>query len=343
MKEFLLKIYVLLCTVFVGVTFSSCASGGENGTDNPADIGQQVKIYLNYDLNSQGNSMYSYMDEGTRASRVSNRDVFKEFYSSMSDGELVAPTYELTFTELNGGTTYTFKGSWANHDAVTLRTGTYKVTGVSKAEGDNIQEKCSLIFNDTVTVSVNSQAVSLPASYDCFLLIFSSNNISSIKNNNGSQLEDFFTFKNYRYAFVNSNLFSESDKNNAYIIGTYNDNAVFKVSTGNLNFEKGKYYVYDSMTNSFVLPEMEEGGTGVYAVDLGLSVKWASWNVGASKVDDYGGLYGMADPTGNLTSTNSSDYFYNGESVCGTSNDIATQLWGGKMEIADIGRIKGTS
>ena len=43
-------------------------------------------------------------------------------------------------------------------------------------------------------------------------------------------------------------------------------------------------------------------------IDLGLSVKWASWNVGASSPEDYGGLYGWADPTGNNTSTNNTDY-----------------------------------
>lgn len=34
------------------------------------------------------------------------------------------------------------------------------------------------------------------------------------------------------------------------------------------------------------------------AVDLGLSVKWAAWNVGASTPEGQGGLYGWADPTG---------------------------------------------
>ena len=42
-------------------------------------------------------------------------------------------------------------------------------------------------------------------------------------------------------------------------------------------------------------------------IDLGLSVKWASWNVGASSPEDYGGLYGWADPTGNNTSTNNTE------------------------------------
>jgi len=34
------------------------------------------------------------------------------------------------------------------------------------------------------------------------------------------------------------------------------------------------------------------------AVDLGLSVRWADCNLGAEKPEDYGGLYGWADPTG---------------------------------------------
>ncbi len=65
-------------------------------------------------------------------------------------------------------------------------------------------------------------------------------------------------------------------------------------------------------------------------VDLGLSVKWASWNIGASKIGDYGGLYGAGDPTGQKTSTNSEDYYFkDGESICGTEYDLAHVKWGG--------------
>ncbi len=39
------------------------------------------------------------------------------------------------------------------------------------------------------------------------------------------------------------------------------------------------------------------------AVDLGLSVRWADCNLGAEKPEDYGGLYGWADPTGECTDT----------------------------------------
>ena len=64
------------------------------------------------------------------------------------------------------------------------------------------------------------------------------------------------------------------------------------------------------------------------AIDMGLSVKWASWNVGAVKIDDYGGLYGLGDPTGLLTSTSSVDYNYGLESICGTEYDLAHIKWG---------------
>lgn len=33
-------------------------------------------------------------------------------------------------------------------------------------------------------------------------------------------------------------------------------------------------------------------------VDLGLSVKWATCNIGSSKPEDVGGFYGWGDPTG---------------------------------------------
>ena len=75
--------------------------------------------------------------------------------------------------------------------------------------------------------------------------------------------------------------------------------------------------------------EIEGFGKVADVVDLGLSVKWASWNIGASQVADYGGLYGAGDPTGLNTSTSDVDYYYKyGESICGTEYDLATVKWG---------------
>ncbi len=65
-------------------------------------------------------------------------------------------------------------------------------------------------------------------------------------------------------------------------------------------------------------------------VDLGLSVKWATYNVGAVKVDDYGDYYGWGDPTGTKTSNNKDDYPSANPplSISGTKYDIAFSLWG---------------
>ena len=66
-------------------------------------------------------------------------------------------------------------------------------------------------------------------------------------------------------------------------------------------------------------------------VDLGLSVKWAGWNVGASSPDQNGKLFGWGDPTGNEISTDQSKYPIEEPpmSICGdTRYDMATVNWG---------------
>lgn len=64
------------------------------------------------------------------------------------------------------------------------------------------------------------------------------------------------------------------------------------------------------------------------AVDLGLSVKWASQNFDMSSNPSIQGLYGWGDPTGCLTAT-SGNYATGFNSVIsGTEYDIVTQTWG---------------
>ncbi|MCE5178004.1 MAG: DUF4988 domain-containing protein [Porphyromonadaceae bacterium] len=66
------------------------------------------------------------------------------------------------------------------------------------------------------------------------------------------------------------------------------------------------------------------------AVDLGLSVKWASFNMGASSETDSGELYYWGDPD------NSGGNNYEAPTVnniCGTIYDIARKKWGGTWRI----------
>jgi hypothetical protein len=71
------------------------------------------------------------------------------------------------------------------------------------------------------------------------------------------------------------------------------------------------------------------------AVDLGLSVKWASWNIGATKPEEYGGYFGWADPTGAKTSQSNDDYPSANppQNICGTEYDAAHVHWGGSWRL----------
>ncbi len=333
---------MLVMSVF-GVCFVSC--GGDDANNETPSTSNEARVYFVYTLDT------STGDVMTRGAKT-NAEVFDEFYQKIKTGDLVAPSFELTLTEVSSGVVYTFKGKWNSHDLLTLRTGTYRVVGKSTADGDNIQEKCSFTFDEQIEISITSNVITLHAKYDCSLLIFNNEKIQTLQNFNGSAFASFFTFNTYKYAFVNNNtLYDVAKKNDAYILGKYTDDAEFKIFTGNLNFEKSKYYVYNSISNGFDVPPMEEGsepnreiegfGRVADAIDLGLSVKWASWNVGASKIADYGGLYGAGDPTGLKTSTNNNDYHWvDGENICGTQYDLAHVKWGGTWRLPTIEELK---
>lgn len=79
----------------------------------------------------------------------------------------------------------------------------------------------------------------------------------------------------------------------------------------------------------------------IHAVDLGLSVLWADYNIGGTHKSPVGGLYGWGDPTGEKRSQMAKDYLdYKGGlylstplNISGTKYDIATQKWGESWRI----------
>lgn len=276
MKKALSQMTLLLMSIFT-FTLYSCSNDDNTGGSQLSN--DQKKVYFVYTLDTSTGDLMS------RASST-NEEVFNEFYEKIKTGEIAAENYELTLTEVTTGAKYSFKGKWSNHDLVTLRTGTYKVTGTSTAEGKNIQEKCSFAFNELVEISITSSVITLHAKYDCSLLIFNNSEILSLQNYNGTTSTDLFNFKTYKYAFVNDVLYEVAYKNDAYILGKYTDNAEFKIFTGNLNFEKGKYYVYNSVSNGFNIPPMEEGGNASTSKFVEVcGIKWAKGNLQYDEIE----------------------------------------------------------
>lgn len=120
---------------------------------------------------------------------------------------------------------------------------------------------------------------------------------------------------------------------------------------------KGKYYEGETKnftTESKKNDEITEGRV----VDLGLSVKWASYNLGASAPEEPGGLYGWGDPTGTHTEQAADEKYGNyirnpalnnnnhikeclllynyqitPEDISGTQYDIARSKWRGNWRM----------
>ena len=218
-----------------------------------AQDNNSVQISFIYTLSTENGN---YM--GTKKT---NAEVFDVFYQRIASGELVAPSYDLVFIEKTSGVKYEFTGEWGKKDLVTLRKGTYTVTGKSTAVGNNIQDKCSLSINDEIIVDGTETEVSLYATYDCSLIIFSDASLASLSNYNGEETDPLFKYNNYLYAFVATTLYKESYASTAYLIGKHTDNTEFKIFTGKLIYEKGKYYIYNDVKTTFQLGEMEEGGS----------------------------------------------------------------------------------
>lgn len=85
------------------------------------------------------------------------------------------------------------------------------------------------------------------------------------------------------------------------------------------------------------------------AVDLGLSVKWATFNVGATAPEELGGLYSWGETTEKKDYSElyysyykNDQYDYIGVNICGTEYDVARQLWGepwrmpNRQEVAEL-------
>ena len=87
-------------------------------------------------------------------------------------------------------------------------------------------------------------------------------------------------------------------------------------------------------------PEVDVPTTPYAMVDLGLSVYWATYNVGAGAINEYGDYYawGETEPKADYTSANYKLKDADGallapSCICGTEYDVAAVKWGGKWRM----------
>ncbi len=99
------------------------------------------------------------------------------------------------------------------------------------------------------------------------------------------------------------------------------------------------YYAgYADLGSGIVYGDVKSFSTASYdfdldndLVDLGLSVKWARYNVGAASETEAGGLFGYGDVTGVKNTIDMADYA-SGD-IYKTASDMANAAWGGKVTL----------
>ena len=83
----------------------------------------------------------------------------------------------------------------------------------------------------------------------------------------------------------------------------------------------------------------EQGISTEQKVDLGLSVCWAGWNVGASSPEGYGNYYAWGETTTKNNYSERSYQYYNGSyryigsNISGTRYDVVREEWGGSWRL----------
>lgn len=151
------------------------------------------------------------------------------------------------------------------------------------------------------------------------------------------------TFVGVAYASSRSALHPDSTFN--YYSVSVKDIADSKFTANLKGLSESSVYYYASFTeisgvyNMSAIKELE---TPILehkiadAVDLGLSVKWASWNIGATAPKDYGCHYAWGEVEDKSVYSletymyhNNGSYVDIGTNICGTEYDVAHVKWGG--------------
>ncbi len=241
------KVLTMMLIVTSLVCLSSCSSEEE------VYIPQEVDLTLSY----------SFAESGSMT-KATGAEVYNDFYENYIKSKQLTPkNYSLTFKNKATGTVATINGLWGNKDGVRLVEGEYEVTGKSfpiTTESTSIAECISdsvyLSFNESVNITKDMTSLNLTAKYDSYLLMLDSENYSKVYYELGSYVKDLYKTNSLYYLFV-ERLSYGNNSNFLRLIRKNGKKSVLVLEQ--FPFEKGKYYYFNDITNSFDIPPMESG------------------------------------------------------------------------------------
>ena len=203
---------------------------------------------------------YTFSESGDMT-RATGEEVYTMFYNKyIKTKELTPKSYSLRFTRIKTNAYAEFNGYWDTDDGIRLPEGEYIVTGTShpKNASVNVSDSVHLVFQDTVNITKDMKLLTLKAKYDSYLLLFDADNNNRVTFNPGENNYKSFELKkssdNIFYLFMQA-VYSSSTN-----IGIAHNSGKFSyIYLSKMPFEKGKYYYFNDMTNSFDIPMMESG------------------------------------------------------------------------------------
>ena len=236
---------VVASMVFV---FSSCS-------EEEIYVPQEVAFTLDYTFAESGSM-----------TRATGEEVYSSFYDKyIKTKQLTPTTYSLTFTNKETGATATINGRWDKKDAIRLPEGTYNVNGVSIPKELDFKEwsdSVYLTFDEVISLKKDDTHLSLTAKYDSYLLMFDAENTSNVacKNTGAiSSTKKGVPYDDKLYWIFLQKACRDNKSHSYYLVITRNDGQKSNIDLVDIPFEKGKYYYFNDMTNSFDIPKMESG------------------------------------------------------------------------------------
>lgn len=233
----------ILLLVMTTLAIAGCSNEEQNNL-----VPEEVTVNIDYDFWESGSMSRS------------GADLYTNFYNKYIKTKLLTPTtYTLSLSTKDVPKPTTINGYWGNKDGIRLLEGTYNIYGTSNPISSKASiDTLSMSFSEKVAITKETTSITLTAKHSSFMLIFDASNTTSI-DYSGYLHGGYGTYSLAKkddifYIFISKDI-EESDK----IVITRKAKKQVTINLYGLPFEKGKYYYFNDVTNSFDIPPMTEG------------------------------------------------------------------------------------